>query len=122
MQRRARHAQKYFKYDQTHVDGTVAITADVDAEFNYESVRLVDIAPELLHLGQLSMIDKTVRIDLQLTPKEKVLTVSNNGVAADCSIGAASYTITDVCCYSRMLQIKPSMVPALKQASMVPIS
>ena len=68
------------------------------------------------------MIDKTVRIDIQLTPKEKVLTVSNNGASANCALGAATYTIEDVCCYSRMLQIKPSMVPALKQASMVPMS
>ena len=64
MQRRARHAQKYFTYAQTHATGAVAITADNAAEYNYESVRLVDIAPELIHLGQLSMIDKTVRIDL----------------------------------------------------------
>lgn len=39
------------------------------------------------------MIDKTVRIDIQLTPKEKVLTVSNNGKAANCALGAATYSI-----------------------------
>jgi len=33
-------------------------------KYSYETVKLVDIAPELLHLGQVSMIDKTIRIDL----------------------------------------------------------
>ena len=73
-------------------------------EYNYESIRLIDIAPELLHLGQISMIDKTIRIDLQLVPKEKVLTVSLNGLGAAANLPAnADYSITDVCTYFRML-------------------
>jgi len=78
-------------------------------------LKLVEIVPELSHLGQMSMIDKTVRIDLQLTPVEKVLTVSANGVSAAARLPAdATYTVKDTCVYSRMLQVKPSMVPALK--------
>ena len=51
------------------------------------------------------MIDKTIRIDLQLTPKEKVLTTSKNGLASLAGILPvnASYTIVDVCTYFRML-------------------
>lgn len=65
MQRKARHSQKYFNPYQTHSTNAVSISStDFTVEYNYESVRLVDIVPELLHLGQLSMIDKTVRIDL----------------------------------------------------------
>tara|TARA_R110000868_G_scaffold271787_3_gene531125 strand:+ start:618 stop:824 length:207 start_codon:yes stop_codon:yes gene_type:complete len=68
-------------------------------------VRLIDIAPELLHFGELSMIDKTIRIDIQLTPKEKALTVSFNGLGGvDASLPAdANYNLTDVCTYFRML-------------------
>ena len=63
----------------------------------------------------MSMIDKTVRIDLQLTPVNKVLTVSKNGASAAANLdAAATYTVKDTCVYSRMLQVKPSMVPALK--------
>ena len=50
------------------------------------------------------MIDKTIRIDLQLTPKEKVLTVGLNGLGAAANLPAtADYSITDVCTYFRML-------------------
>lgn len=61
------------------------------------------------------MVDKTVRIVLQLTPTLKVLTVSKNGISAAARLPVdSSYTVKDTCVYSRMLQIKPSMVPALK--------
>ena len=51
------------------------------------------------------MIDKTIRIDIQLTPKEKALTVSFNGLGGvDASLPAdANYNLTDVCTYFRML-------------------
>lgn len=49
MQRRAKHAQKYFTY--TNAAGVVSVAADADPQYNYETVRLVDIVPELLHLG-----------------------------------------------------------------------
>ena len=52
----------------------------------------------------MSMIDKTVRIDLQLTPVNKVLTVSKNGASAAANLdAAATYTVKDTCVYSRML-------------------
>ena len=62
------------------------------------------------------MIDKTIRIDLQLVPKEKVLTLSLNGLGLiDASLpDDADYKIMDVCSYFRMLQIKPSMVSMVK--------
>tara|TARA_R110000782_G_scaffold42836_2_gene97055 strand:- start:592 stop:744 length:153 start_codon:yes stop_codon:yes gene_type:complete len=49
------------------------------------------------------MIDKKIRIDLQLVQSNLVLTTprnSNGGTSA--SIGASTYSITDVCVYSRM--------------------
>lgn len=65
---------------------------------------MTDIVPELKDLGRMSMIDKTVRIDLRLTPSNKVLTSSAGLVSADSSIAAdARYTVKDVCTYSRML-------------------
>ena len=43
------------------------------------------------------------------------MTVSANGASAAAGLpAAATYTVKDTCVYSRMLQVKPSMVPALK--------
>ena len=49
MQRRAKHAQKYYEYSSAA--GEISVAVDADPQYNYESVKLVDIAPELLHLG-----------------------------------------------------------------------
>ena len=104
-------------------NGAITPTVDASPLYNYETVKLSDIVPELLQLGRLSMIDKKIRIDLQLVQSNLVLTTprnSNGGTSA--SIGASTYSITDVCVYSRMFQIKPSMVMAVKEMSMSPIS
>ena len=50
MARRAKHAQKYYNFD---VNAGVVTTARTEAVagIKYESVKLIDIVPELLHLG-----------------------------------------------------------------------
>ena len=39
-------------------------TTITPTQFNFESVKVCDIAPELKSLGTVSMMDKTVRIEL----------------------------------------------------------
>ena len=69
------------------------------------------------------MINKKIRIDLQLVQAGLVLTSPRNGNGgSSASIGTSTYSITDACVYSRMFQIKPSMVVAVNEMSMSPIS
>jgi hypothetical protein len=52
----------------------------------------------------MSMIDKTVRIDLRLVPANKVLTSSAGLLSTSSGIPVnATYSVKDVCTYSRML-------------------
>tara|TARA_R110000782_G_scaffold33204_2_gene80347 strand:+ start:7797 stop:7949 length:153 start_codon:yes stop_codon:yes gene_type:complete len=49
------------------------------------------------------MIDKKIRIDLQLVQSNLVLTTSRNANAGtSAAITGADYSITDACVYSRM--------------------
>ena len=51
MQRRAKHAQKYFNYSQDGGNGVITASLNNDPEYGVESMRIADVVPELSHLG-----------------------------------------------------------------------
>ena len=51
MQRRAKHAQKYFTYEEAKDSGVITAAVAANPQYGVESLRLVEIVPELSHLG-----------------------------------------------------------------------
>ena len=51
MSRRAKHAQKYYNFAVSGAAVVATTRNEAVAGIKYESVKLVDIVPELLHLG-----------------------------------------------------------------------